>query len=140
MKILDPGHIYELRQLGDDKTQKITFIKRSGGEVQYKKEWPGLQTQEVLRALIDRTIYLDTVLECRETKEAIKHLRAALYWYEVRALRRKRSKTNRTTNNHDDEMTPEYKMQYASDIPFTEFEIEKRGIGEDGHIVLVSKR
>lgn len=135
MKILDSGHIYELKQLGDNETQKITFIKRSGGAVHYEKEWPGLQTQEVLRALIDRTIYLDKVLECKETKEAIKHLRAALYWYEVRALRRKRSKTNRTTNNHNDELTPEYKMSYPSDIPFTEFEIEKRETGEDGHIL-----
>ncbi len=135
MKIIDPGHIYELRQLGDDKTQTLTFIKRSSGTIQYDKEWSGLQTQEVLRALIDRTLYLDKVLECKETKEAIKHLRATLYWYEVRALRRKRSKTNRTTNNHDDSETPPYEMQYAPDIPFTEVDIEKKEIGEDGHII-----
>lgn len=135
MKIIDPGHIYELRQLGDDKTQTLTFIKRSGGAVQYNKEWPGLQTQEVLRALIDRTIYLDKVLECKETKEAARHLRAALYWYEARALRRKRSKTNRTTNDHNDSETPSYEMQYAPDIPFTEVDIEKKEIGEDGHII-----
>jgi hypothetical protein len=135
MKILDPGHIYELRQLGDENTQIIKFIKRSGGAVKYDKEWPGMQTQEVLRALIDRTIYLYNILECRETEEALKHLRAALYWYEVRALRRKRSKTNRTTENHDDENTPSYTMQYAPDIPFTEVEIEKKEIGKDGHII-----
>jgi hypothetical protein len=136
MKIIDPGHIYELKQLGDDKIQTITFIKRSGGAIQYEKEWPGLQTQEVLRAVIDRTIYLDNVLPCKETKEAIKHLRAALYWYEARALRRKRSKTNRTTNDHEDNETPPYEMQYPSDIPFVLENIEKKETGEDGHIIL----
>lgn len=135
MKIINPGHIYELRQLGDDATQTIKFIKRSGGAVQYDQEWAGLQTQEVLRVLIDRTKYLDTVLPCKETKESIKHLQMALYWYEVRALRRKQSKTNRTTFNHDDLLTPEYSPEYAPDIPFTEKDIELYNIGEDGHIL-----
>jgi hypothetical protein len=135
MKIIDPGHVYELKQLGDNNTQTLKFIKRSGGAVQYDQEWAGLQTQEVLRALIDRTKYLDTVLECKETKEAIKHLQMALYWYEVRALRRKRSQTNRTTFDHDDSVTPEYHPEYASDIPFTEQDIELHTTGEDGHII-----
>ena len=135
MKIIDPGHVYELKQLGDNNTQLLKFIKRSGGAVQYDQEWPGLQTQEVLRALIDRTKYLDTVLECKETKEAVKHLQMALYWYEVRALRRKRSQTNRTTLDHDDSITPEYHPEYATDIPFTERDIELYATGEDGHII-----
>ncbi len=135
MKVIDPGHIYELRQLGDEATQELVFIKRSGGAVHYEKEWPGLQTQEVLRALIDRTKYLYQVLPCRETEEALRHLRMALYWYEARALRRKRSKTNRTTNAHDDEDTPEMHIEYPRDIPFTVTEIELRETGEDGHIV-----
>ncbi|MEI8224144.1 MAG: hypothetical protein WCG20_03415 [bacterium] len=136
MKIIDPGHIYELRQLGDSEVQVLKFIKRSGGAVNYAKEWPGLQTQEVLRALIDRTKYLNNVLPCKETEEAIKHLQMAMYWYEARALRRKRSKTNRTTDNHDDKITPSYIPDYAKDIPFTEENIEKRPIGDDGHIIL----
>jgi hypothetical protein len=57
------------------------------GRCSIQKKWAGLQTQEVLRTLIDRTKYLDQVLECKETKEAIKHLQMALYWYEVHALR-----------------------------------------------------
>lgn len=135
MKILDPGHIYELRQLGNDETQMLRFIKRSGGAVQYPEEWAGLQTQEVLRALIDRTHYLNGILACKETQEAIKHLRMALYWYEARALRRKRSQTNRTTLDHNDAMTPVYYPKYALDIPFTEEDIELYPIGEDGHII-----
>lgn len=136
MKIIDPGHIYELDELESENKQKLIFIKRSGGAIQYEKEWPGLQTQEVLRALIDRTKYLDQVLECKETKEALRHLRMALYWYEVRALRRKRSKTNRTTEHHDDAMTVPCMVVYPEDIPFTEENIELREKGEDGHIIL----
>ncbi|HQV64750.1 MAG TPA: hypothetical protein PKZ56_00770 [Candidatus Paceibacterota bacterium] len=136
MKIIDPGHIYELRQLGDDSTQIIKFIKRSGGSVHYDQEWSGLQSQEVLRALIDRTKYLYDILPCKETTEAIRHLQIALYWYEVRALRRKRSETNRTTLNHDDSNTTTELFNYPSDIPFTEIDIELRPIGSDGHIIL----
>jgi hypothetical protein len=136
MKIIDPGHIYELDELGSENKKIITFIKRSGGAVQYDEEWAGLQTQEVLRALIDRTKYLYDVLPCKETEEAIKHLRMALYWYEVRALRRKRSATNRTTDDHNDSETITFMPTYPSDIPFTEHEIELRSKGVDGHIIL----
>lgn len=136
MKVLDPGHVYELRQLGDNNTQIIKFIKRSGGAVQYAEEWTGMQTQEVLRALIDRTKYLYDILPCKETTEAIRHLQMALYWYETRALRRKRSETNRTTKDHDDSETPSTEFRYAKDIPFTEEDIELRPIGNDGHIIL----
>lgn len=136
MKTIDNGHIYELRQLGDQNTQTLKFIKRSGGAVEYENEWPGLQTQEVLRALIDRTKYLNQVLPCKETVEALKHLRMALFWYEARAYRRKQSGTNRTTNDHDDSETLPATFTYPKDIPFTEVDIELREIGADGHIIL----
>jgi len=136
MKIIDPGHIYQLRQLGDDNTQTLTFIKRSGGAIQYEKEWPGMQTQEVLRALIDRTKYLYKILPCNETKEALRHLQMALFWYEARAYRRKQSKTNRTTSAHDDSLTIPMTVEYPTDIPFTEADIELRKTGQDGHIIL----
>jgi hypothetical protein len=125
MKILDPGHVYELTQLGGG-TQTITFVKRSGGAIQYEKEWPGLQTQEVLRALIDRTKYLDSVLPCVETKEAIQNLRLALYFYELRAWRRKQQKVNQKSPVHGEIGTPS----------FTEEDIELRPIGEDGHVII----
>jgi hypothetical protein len=60
----------------------------------------------------------------------------ALYWYEVRAFRRKQSATNRTTQAHNDSQTPKVKIEYAPNIPFTEFEIELRKTGEDGHILI----
>ncbi len=135
MKIINPGHIYELVQLGNDETQVIKFVKRSGGAITYNEEWAGLQTQEVLRALIDRTIYLYNVLPCKETEEALKHLRFALYWYEVRAWRRKQSKTNKTSQSHDDKETSTFDFKYPKDVPFDEVDIETKPIGEDGHII-----
>jgi hypothetical protein len=135
MKVLDQGHVYELRELGSSDTQTLTFIKRSGGAVEYVDQHPGLQTQEVLRALIDRTKYLYEVLPCSETEEALKHLRMSLYWYEVRALRRKKENVNRTTNKHIDTQTPAYQTTYPADISFTEHNIELYPIDSDGHII-----
>ncbi len=136
MKTIDPGHIYELQQLGDENKKILTFIKRSGGAVVYEKEWAGLQTQEVLRALIDRTKYLYSVLPCKETAEALRHLRMTMYWYETRAFRRKQSMTNRTTSAHDDTLTTPMTIEYPPDVAFTEIDIELRSTGEDGHILL----
>lgn len=127
MKVIDPGHIYELQQLGGG-TQRITFVKRSGGAIHYEEEWAGLQTQEVLRALIDRTIHLNKILPCTETEKAIQYLRLALFEYEARAYRRKKQGVNRTTLEHAE-------GDYV-DVPFNEYEIEKRPIGEDGHILI----
>lgn len=135
MIVLDPGHIYELGQLGGG-TQKLTFVKRSGGAIAYKDEWPGVQTQEVLRALIDRTKYLDGVLGCAETQDAMHHLRMALYCYELRAWRRKRDKVNRKSPAHDDTERNRPWRANPDGAPFGEYEIELRPVGPDGHIVL----
>lgn len=129
MDVIDPGHIYDLWQLGSDEPQRLTFVKRSGGAIQYDNEYPGVQVQEVLRALIDRSQYLDDVLECTETKDAVYYLRMALFTYEARAYRRKQEAVNRLQPTHSDDAR-EYR-----DVPFTEFEIENRPIGEDGHII-----
>ena len=136
MKVIDPGHIYELIELGSDKTQTLTFIKRSGGAITYDHEWPGLQTQEVIRALIDRTEYLDAVLTCTETQDALYHLRMALYCYELRAYRRKRESVNRKAPSHDDSERPRPWRDNPDDMPFNEQDIENRPIGPDGHIVI----
>lgn len=137
MKALDDGHIYSLKQLGTDEEVEIKFVKRSGGAIQYDEEWPGLQTQEVLRALIDRTEYLDNVIHCTETQDAIWHLRMALFCYEARAYRRKQEGKNRQKPEHDDTMRPKpWNENPFYDVPFNEHGIEERPIGEDGHIIL----
>jgi hypothetical protein len=136
MEVVDKGHVYDLNQLGGG-TQRLTFIKRSGGAVHYETEWAGLQTQEVLRVLIDRTKYLNQILPCVETEDAIHYLRMALFMYEVRAWRRKQEKVNRKEGEHDDSLHPKnWREVPFSDVPFDEHEIELRPTGEDGHILL----
>lgn len=136
MKTCIPGHIYDLDQLGGG-TQRLVFVRRSGGAVQYDQEWSGLQTQEVLRALIDRTKYLYRILPCGETANALHHLRCALFEYEVRAWRRKREVANRTSAKHDDTERPRPWREYSyNDIPFNEEDIELRPVGSDGHIII----
>lgn len=136
MKIIDPGHIYELQQLGGG-TQKLTFVKRSGGTISYDQEWVGVQVQEVLRALIDRTKYLNDVLPCVETQDALHNLRMALFEFEARAWRRKQEKVNRKKPAHDDSVRPKsWHESPFDDVPFNEHEIELRPVGDDGHIIL----
>jgi hypothetical protein len=101
LEVIDPGHVYNLRQLGTDEKVELRF-KRSGGAIKYDEEWPGLQVQEVLRALIDRTQYLYDVLPCNESSDALWHLRMALWAYEARAHRRKMEEVNREQPAHDD--------------------------------------
>jgi hypothetical protein len=137
MKIIDDGHIYSLRQLGTDEETKIKFVKRSGGAVQYEEEWAGLQTQEVIRALIFRTQYLNNIISCNESEAAIWHLRMALFEYEARAYRRKQEELNRKQPQHDDTQRPKpWHENDFDDVPFNEHEIELRPIGNDGHIIL----
>lgn len=136
MKVIDPGHVYDLTQLGGG-VQRISFVKRSGGAVTYQAEWPGVQSQEVIRMLIDRTKYLRDILSCVETEDAIYHLRMALFMYEVRAWRRKQEKVNRNESSHDDSERPKaWREDPYEDVPFNEFEIELRPIGADGHILI----
>lgn len=134
MKVLDPGHVYLLEGLGGN-DQTLTFIKRSGGAIQYEKEWPGLQTQEVLRALIDRSKYLNGIIPCTETEDAVYHMRMALYFYELRAWRRKQEAVNRKAPEHDDSGRGRPWRELPHEAPFNEYEIELKPVGPDGHIL-----
>jgi hypothetical protein len=94
MKIIEEGHIYELSQLdvppnslGGVEPVILRFVNREEGH-----EHAGTQTQEVLRALIDRTMHCDNCLPWDGNVEIIKHLRMALVLHEARALERKTAK------------------------------------------------
>ena len=91
MKILEPGHIYALNVLDGllGETDNLTFVNREPG-----KEHPGYQTQEVLRALIDRTRHCDNCLRWPGNDLIIQHLRMALVLHEARALERKTKTRN----------------------------------------------
>ena len=140
MEVVDLGHVYLLDTFGKNgklkRKAKLRFIKRSGGAITHPNEHPGLNTQEVLRALIERSEFLDDVLECDETKDAIYHLRMALYMYELRAWRRKQEKVNKLEPAHDDSERPRPWREHPHEAPFSEHMIEERETGDDGHIIL----
>lgn len=89
VKIIDPGHVYDLAALDGDEPQRLVFVKREGegypGNVGHH---PGTNMQEVLRALIERVIYLDNQVPDIANAQALHDLRSALYAFEVRAARR----------------------------------------------------
>lgn len=92
MKILDPGHQYSLNVLDDpysDREVILTFVKRCGkGYPGNKGYHPGTTTQDVLRALIDRTLYVDNQIHDSRNDNLIYHLRRSLLELELRAAER----------------------------------------------------
>lgn len=89
MHVLDPGHMYRLRWLDGGSFGVLRFVKRSGeGYPGNIGNYPGTTTQEVLRALIDRTQYVDNQIPCGENLEVLDHLRQAIYFLEERAADR----------------------------------------------------
>lgn len=89
MKILDAGHSYELSAIEGGASQVLSFVKRDGDNFPFNSgNHDGTNVQEVLRAIIDRTEYLNRQKPCAETEAASGCLRAALALYELRAARR----------------------------------------------------
>lgn len=91
MEVLDPGHQYLLTSLDGGDPITLTFVKRDDPPEKYPGNvghYPGTQIQEVLRALIDRAIYVNNQIPCNETEDAITHLRSALWLLEKRHLNR----------------------------------------------------
>lgn len=87
MKILEPGHVYVLSQIDahDDEGAEAVVLRFVNRE---DNPHPGTQTQEVLRALIDRTIHCDNCLRWEGNDRIIYHLRMALALHEGRHLER----------------------------------------------------
>ncbi len=84
MRVIERGHIYELANKGEG-TQLLTFIKNLP---ENGVNHDGVQCQEVLRALIDRVLDLNSQLPCHENIDIISHLRSALILFEKRAVQR----------------------------------------------------
>lgn len=84
MKIIESGHIYRLDHIDGDGNHDLIFVNREAG-----LEHEGTQCQEVIRALIDRVVYLDKQLPWDDNAEILKNLRMALVLFEARALIRK---------------------------------------------------
>lgn len=149
MRELDPGHIYELDMLESEDKFILTFPKRSGGAVQYSEEWPGPPNQEIYRALIKRNLYLNSIIPCVETMDAVHYDRMSLWCFEARAYRRKQEKLNRKKPEHDDSARVKAWRPSAlsDDVPFglinrirsddgsiSVVNIEDLPIGDDRHI------
>lgn len=98
MKVIEEGHIYRLDWLDGEPNyignrtedgqrelmaNDLIFVNREDNP------HPGTQTQEVLRALIDRTMHCDNCLRWPGNDLIIHHLRMALVLHEARALGRK---------------------------------------------------
>lgn len=92
MEIVEPGHVYLLKALdspGVDRVIMLTFVKREGegypGNVGHHL---GTTTQEVLRALIDRTKYVDNQIHDSRNDKVLYHLRSSIFELESRAAER----------------------------------------------------
>lgn len=96
MEIIEPGHIYRLNWL--DGKPSLEFATVPGFNTTEadlifvnREDNPhgGTQTQEVLRALIDRTEHCDACLRWAGNDSIVQYLRLALVLHEARALERK---------------------------------------------------
>lgn len=96
VKVDDPGHNYLLQNYHPQghadlirPVQPLVFFKKVGDKFPGNEppEYIGTNCQEVLRALIDRCLYLQSQIPCVETKLIIGHLRNSLRLFEDRALR-----------------------------------------------------
>lgn len=93
MKVIEPGHIYEVRNVDGDGVQRITFVRRrrdDGQMIGFLEEghYEGILLQELVRVMIHRTLYLNAEAPCSEDVEAVVLLRRVLVLFEGRAARR----------------------------------------------------
>jgi hypothetical protein len=89
MIVVDPGHEYLLDSLDGDAVQRLVFVKREGTKYPGNiGSHPGTTLQEVLRALVERCVYVNRQIPCDETGEVIDLLTRSLVLLEERAARR----------------------------------------------------
>ncbi len=90
MDVNDLGHSYNLRSLDGEYRQMLTFVKRCEPPEKYpgnENSYPGTTSQEVTRALLERSRYVQGQNPCPETEMVIQHLQQILYLLESRANR-----------------------------------------------------
>ena len=85
MRVIDPGHLYELDNLEAETKSTLRFMKdaKIHGE-----GYDGVTCQEVIRALIDRVQTLDKEKPWAGNTDIVYDLRHALAGFEARALLR----------------------------------------------------
>lgn len=87
MKILTPGHKYELASFEGGTPQELQFIQKEGEPLKTVSD--GTTNEEVLAMLIDRMNFLNAKMPGRENSIAITKLEEALLWLNHRTALRK---------------------------------------------------
>lgn len=91
MKILTPGHRYELANFEGTFSdgQRLQFIEKTlSGPGELRTVNDGTTNEEVLAVLIDRLNYLQAKFPCRENAVAITHIETGLLWLNKRTADR----------------------------------------------------
>ncbi len=94
MKILTPGHRYELANFEqkDEPGQVLQFIEKVApieGNPELVTTHDGTTNEEVLTMLVNRLNSLQAKFPCRENAIATTHIETALLWLEYRTAQRK---------------------------------------------------
>ena len=94
MKIITPGHLYELEYFDDKHLpgQLLQFIEKvpvTPGSEKLRTVNDGTTNEELLAVLIDRLKYLGAKVPSRETSIAETKCEEALLWLEKRTAERK---------------------------------------------------
>ncbi len=89
MDVIDPGHRYRLFHLDGNKSTFLQFVKRVGAKFPGNKAptSQGTTLQEVYRACLQRSMYLNGQQPCDETTNVIKLTIHILKLLEIRAAR-----------------------------------------------------
>lgn len=89
MRVIEAGHVYEMFNVDGDGIQTVRFVRRRGEDARLlDARHAGVLGQELLRVLVDRTLYLNDEDPCNEDVEIVQKLRDCLRLYESRAARR----------------------------------------------------
>lgn len=84
MKILGPGHVYELDTTGAAHTQTLRFVEGPADN----RIGDGVTSEEVIMVMIDRVTFLDSQSPSDFNKQAIAGLNQALSALEARTADR----------------------------------------------------
>lgn len=89
MRVVDSGHEYELNNLDGNDTTRLIFVKRQGDKYPGNiGSHSGTNMQEVMRALIDRTKYLNKQIYDPRNVAVIEYIRRCIWLLEDRAAER----------------------------------------------------
>ena len=101
MKVLDPGHCYELNLVDGGPPQTIQFIDKrpeGAGSQRLITAVDGTTNEEVLAMLIDRMYWLQNLASCRENSIVITKLEECLMWLNKRTADRIARHVESTSN------------------------------------------